>query len=76
MVGPECVYIRRATLELTGPLKETLPLRGALADLAMRAVAAGMVHVAADDVLVEGSPNGAPTRTPRALSHYSRPTSR
>jgi glycosyltransferase involved in cell wall biosynthesis len=56
-IGPACAYIRRAALELAGPLDETLSLDEALADLAVRAIAAGMVHVAADDVLV-GGPSG------------------
>jgi glycosyltransferase involved in cell wall biosynthesis len=51
-LGPGCAYIRRAALELIGPLKATLPLDDALADFALRAVGAGMVHVGADDVLV------------------------
>jgi glycosyltransferase involved in cell wall biosynthesis len=59
-IGPGCAYIRRATLELVGPLDQTLPLQAALADLALRAIAAGLVHVAADDVLVAG-PGGAGT---------------
>jgi glycosyltransferase involved in cell wall biosynthesis len=52
--GPGCVYIRRSTLELTGPLEEALPLDAALLDMAARSMAGGMVHVAADDVLVTG----------------------
>jgi glycosyltransferase involved in cell wall biosynthesis len=55
IVGPGCAYIRRAAWELIGPLDESLPMGGALAEQAMRAIAAGLVHVAADDVLVEGS---------------------
>lgn len=58
-VGPGCAYIRRSLLDLVGPLDETLPLEAALARLAMRAIAAGMVHVTADDVLVKGL-NGEP----------------
>jgi glycosyltransferase involved in cell wall biosynthesis len=52
--GPGCVYIRRSTLELTGSLEEALPLDEALLDLATNSMAGGMVHVAADDVLVTG----------------------
>jgi glycosyltransferase involved in cell wall biosynthesis len=37
---------------LVGGLDETLGLEAALADFALRTIAAGMVHVAADDVLV------------------------
>ncbi len=66
-IGPGCAYIRRGALELAGPLDESLGLAEALADLALRTTALGMVHVAADDVLVEGTPEGlidprAPTR--------------
>jgi glycosyltransferase involved in cell wall biosynthesis len=55
-VGPACAYIRRPALELTGPLEESLPLGEALAQLGLQSLALGMVHVAADDVLVEGPP--------------------
>jgi glycosyltransferase involved in cell wall biosynthesis len=53
-VGPGCAYIRRAALELAGLLDESLALDDALADLAVRVTALGMVHVVADDVLVAG----------------------
>ncbi|MGD0455881.1 MAG: glycosyltransferase, partial [Solirubrobacteraceae bacterium] len=53
-IGPGCAYVRRTLLELAGPLEETVPLDVALVRLAMHAIAAGMVNVAADDVLVEG----------------------
>jgi glycosyltransferase involved in cell wall biosynthesis len=51
-IGPGCAYIRRAALELAGPLQESLALDRALAHLALRLCALGFVHVAADDVLV------------------------
>ncbi len=57
-IGPGCAYIRRAALELAGPLDVSLALDGALARFALRALALGMVHVAADDVLIEGSTDG------------------
>ncbi len=57
-IGPGCAYIRRSALELAGPLDDSLALDGALARFALRALALGMVHVAADDVLVEGPPDG------------------
>jgi len=53
-IGPGCAYVRRSALELVGPLTESLPLDVALTGLARDAIAAGMVHVAADDVLVQG----------------------
>ncbi|HEY3759867.1 MAG TPA: glycosyltransferase [Solirubrobacteraceae bacterium] len=53
-IGPGCTYIRRPALELAGPLDESLGLDEALTQLALRALALGMIHVAADDVLVEG----------------------
>lgn len=55
-MGPGCVYVRRATWELTGPLNEDLPLADALDEMAGRATAQGLIHVAADDVLVFGLP--------------------
>jgi glycosyltransferase involved in cell wall biosynthesis len=57
--GPACAYIRRAALELAGPFDEELPLDEALAGHARRAIAAGLVHVVADDVLVQGA-SGSP----------------
>jgi glycosyltransferase involved in cell wall biosynthesis len=57
-IGPGCAYIRRTALELAAPLDESLSLGEALADLALRTTALGMVHVAADDVLVEGAVDG------------------
>jgi glycosyltransferase involved in cell wall biosynthesis len=64
-VGPACAYIRRSALELVGALDETRPLESALSEMALGAIAVGMVHVAADDVLVEdcsdvasGAPEG------------------
>ncbi len=54
-IGPGCAYIRRGALELAAPLDESLGLGEALADLALRTTALGMVHVAADDVLVHGA---------------------
>jgi glycosyltransferase involved in cell wall biosynthesis len=53
-VGPGCAYIRRPALELAGPLDESLGMGEALTQLALRMLALGMIHVAADDVLVEG----------------------
>jgi glycosyltransferase involved in cell wall biosynthesis len=53
-VGPGCVYIRRPALELAGPLDESLDMGEALTQLALRLLALGMIHVAADDVLVAG----------------------
>jgi glycosyltransferase involved in cell wall biosynthesis len=53
-VGP-CVYVRREAIELVGGLDEELDLRAALEiDFAQRCLLAGLAHVAADDVVVEG----------------------
>jgi glycosyltransferase involved in cell wall biosynthesis len=53
-VGP-CIYLRRDALELVGCLDTRLDLGFAVAvDLAQRCLLAGLAHVAADDVLVEG----------------------
>jgi glycosyltransferase involved in cell wall biosynthesis len=68
-VGEGCAYVRRSALELVGPLDETLPLEAALDKFALAAVAAGMVHVAADDVLVaisSGPPSQATKRDEQA----------
>ncbi len=51
-IGPCCAYIRRTALELGGLPDESEGLEEALAKLAVRTTALGMVHVAADDVLV------------------------
>ena len=55
-MGPGCVYIRRAVWELAGPLEGDLPLCVALDGMARRATALGLIHVAADDVLIFGLP--------------------
>lgn len=52
-MGPDCVYLRRAALDLIGGLDSSLSLSEALDTAAVRLVALGMVHVAADDVAVE-----------------------
>jgi glycosyltransferase involved in cell wall biosynthesis len=57
-INPGCTYIRRSALELAGPLDDSLALDEAFARFALRALALGMVHVAADDVLVEGPSAG------------------
>jgi glycosyltransferase involved in cell wall biosynthesis len=44
--------LRRAALQLIGPLDETLGLRDALADFCVRATAAGLAHVVADELFV------------------------
>jgi len=52
-VGPPCLYVRRAALDLCGPVDE---------GFSDRCVRAGFVHVLADDVVVAGAedPGGAP----------------
>lgn len=67
-VGPGCAYLRRPLLELAGPLDEHASLQVALGHLAMQAIAAGMVHVAADDVLVAGLPAAGAVATPSATN--------
>jgi glycosyltransferase involved in cell wall biosynthesis len=52
-MGPDCVYLRRAALDLIGGLDGSLSLSEALDTAAVRLVALGMVHVAADEVVVE-----------------------
>ncbi|MGA7703774.1 MAG: hypothetical protein WB998_02645, partial [Solirubrobacteraceae bacterium] len=65
-MGPGCVYIRRAAWDLCGPL-EALGLGDALEAMGQRLRRLGLVHVAADDVLVSGrlAPPGE-ARGPRA----------
>ena len=62
-IGPGCAYIRRQALELLAPLDERLSLDEALLELAVRALREGMVHVAADDVLVGGGRGSSPAST-------------
>jgi glycosyltransferase involved in cell wall biosynthesis len=52
-MGPDCAYLRRAALDLIGGLDGSLSLSEALDTAAVRLVALGMVHVAADDVVLE-----------------------
>lgn len=68
MVGPGCAYIRRSALELARPLEEALCLGDALADLAVRLMAVGMVNVLADDVLVGGDSDWQPAEESSASS--------
>lgn len=56
-MGAGCVYIRRASWELAGPLDRDLALDSALEELARRATGLGLIHVAADDVLVFSPPS-------------------
>ena len=65
-MGPGCVYIRRSTLDLVGRLEERLTLAAALDDVARRATRLGLVHVAADDVLVVG-PSVEPVEPPEGI---------
>jgi glycosyltransferase involved in cell wall biosynthesis len=55
-MGPGCVYIRRSAWELAGGLDRDLALGEALRGMARRASGLGLIHVAADDVLVFGPP--------------------
>ncbi|MFZ1994039.1 MAG: glycosyltransferase [Solirubrobacteraceae bacterium] len=51
--GPDCVYVRRRTIELIGGLPEgAATLRELTASLCASAAAAGLVNVVADDVYV------------------------
>jgi glycosyltransferase involved in cell wall biosynthesis len=49
--APPCVYIRRRALELVGSLDRSLPADLALIDFSQRALARGLIHLAADEVL-------------------------
>ncbi len=49
---PHATLLRRSALQLVGPLDETLALRDALADFCVRATAAGLAHVVADELFV------------------------
>jgi glycosyltransferase involved in cell wall biosynthesis len=53
-MGPGCVYIRRMTWELAGPLDGSLELEEALGEMASKVVGLGLIHVVADDVLLVG----------------------
>lgn len=57
-MGPGCLYIRHTAWELVGPLEVDGSLADALAAMAIKAIALGMVHVVADDVLVASLPGG------------------
>jgi glycosyltransferase involved in cell wall biosynthesis len=66
---PHCVYLRRELLERLGGLDETIsdPVE-ALAEISLRALSLGMLHVAADDVLVTGLRGRQPVDAEAALS--------
>ncbi|MHB8531393.1 MAG: glycosyltransferase family protein, partial [Solirubrobacteraceae bacterium] len=59
-IGPACAYLRRSALELAGGLQPSLALPAALASLEQRTSACGLLHVAADEVLVDCRPLGTP----------------
>ncbi len=52
-IGPACAYLRRSALELVGGLPAGMPIPAALALLEQRMSACGLLHVAADEVLVD-----------------------
>lgn len=71
-----CVLIRRAALELAGPLDRSLALPPALVDFAQRCLAHGLRHVLADDVLVGSTADHADARADETLARrypYLRP---
>jgi glycosyltransferase involved in cell wall biosynthesis len=51
--GAGCCYLRRGALELTAVSPEATSLRSCLIDWAEQALAQGMLHVLADDVLID-----------------------
>jgi glycosyltransferase involved in cell wall biosynthesis len=51
--GISCSYLTREALDAHGPVDGSLELDDALGNLARRISASGMLHVAADDVLVD-----------------------
>lgn len=53
-VGPASAYLRREAVELAGPIGGEFGLVEALSDFGRRATASGLLHVVADDVLVDG----------------------
>jgi glycosyltransferase involved in cell wall biosynthesis len=68
-MGPGCVYIRRASWELAGPLDGDLGLDVALEAMARRTMGLGLIHVAADDVLVFGLPGEQVPQGEQASAH-------
>jgi len=49
-----CMFIRRSALELAGPFDEVLaPAYGEEVDFSQRCIVRGLIHVVADDVLVQ-----------------------
>lgn len=61
-IGPDCVYLRRGALDLANPASASDTLQQALARAAPQLISLGMVHVAADDVMLNSPPaSGAPS---------------
>jgi glycosyltransferase involved in cell wall biosynthesis len=70
--GSHCVYLRRSALERLGGFDERMEDRSeAIAELSMRALSLGMVHIAADDVFVICA--GARERQPEHQTDLSAP---
>lgn len=68
-MGPKCLYIRRSALDLAATLQEEAGIEVGLEALTLELLELGMVHVLADDVVVEagggevavgGPPGGSP----------------
>lgn len=74
VLGPACVYIRRAALELAGPPRDSGPWEAAATELAERMNALGMVHILADDVLVSSHPVGGELKQSDTLASSIRET--
>ena len=65
---PTCVYVRRAALDLLGPLDESLRSNQAVVlDLALRARRRGLANLLADDLLVHAPPAELPDDDLQAL---------
>jgi len=69
-IGPGCFYIRRSALDLIDRLQENVAIERSLSDFALRLNALGMVHVLADDVLVEVPANHAQEAVGRRESEH------
>jgi glycosyltransferase involved in cell wall biosynthesis len=68
-IGYGCAYLRRRALDLIDPLDSSLSMSRALDAAAVRLVALGMVHVAADDVAIHS--DALPDESPNAVHGLS-----
>lgn len=74
-MGPDCVYVRRAALDILGTLDEALPLPRALDAAALQLVSHNLIHLGVADVMLHSggaSEDVTVTMVPQAVNDVQR----